>query len=198
MDIVSYGSLAIALGTLIYQVGFRNGSSDKRADATDKRVGDLKDVLEKHPLGEISSQLKTLSDNFEKYPLPEISNQVKTLWEVYVVDALHNRQDLANRGSPLEITEKGEAMIPDDIKEMLKNHNPKFDNSHSAGWLTINCLGIDCITALSIKLDLSFAVTMALLAVYYRKLHPECELSELYGVCKPEASKTCEESKTTG
>jgi ABC-type transporter Mla MlaB component len=198
MDIVSYGSLAIALGTLIYQVGFRNGSSDKRADATDKGLAELKAKVDQYSMAALTSQVKTLSENSEKYPLAEISNQVKTLWEVYVVDALHNRSDLASRGSPLEITVKGEAMIPQDIKDMLKNHNPKIDNSHSAGWLVINCLGTDCITALAIKLDLSFAVTMALLAVYYRKLHPECELSELYGVCKPEASKTCEEPKTTG
>lgn len=198
MDFISYASLAIAAGTLIYQLGFRNASTDKRADATDKGQADLKAILDKYPLGEISNQLKALSDNFEKYPLPEISNQVKTLWEVYVVDALHNRQDLANRGSPLEITTKGEAMIPQDIKDMLKNHNPKIDNTHSAGWLVINCLGIDCITMLGLKLDLSFAVTLALLSVFYRKYHPECELSELYGVCHPETSKTCEEPKTTG
>jgi hypothetical protein len=167
-DPTTYISLIIGIVTFIggvasgvYQFGFKNG--------------------------EMGNILKGIKKDLDKYPLAEMSTQVKTMWDVYVMDALHGHPDLAQHRSPLTITEKGEAMIPDDIKQRLNAYRPP-PNNHSATWSVINCLGMEQVTSLSLEIKLPLSLVLALLSVFYEKYHPGISLSEPSPSC-PEPKK---------
>jgi len=147
----------VSLIGLVYQLGYRNANVD----------------------GKIEKMEKTL----EKWNLGEIGTQVKTLWDIYVLDALRNRPDLASHSSSLTINPKGEDMLPDDVKKALREFQPCDQDMDSASWLVVKCLGVERIENLSKNIDLSYQETVALLAVYYQKYHPECP--PVKGTCPP-------------
>jgi hypothetical protein len=154
-DFASYIGMAtgsVSLAMLVYRFGYK----DSKVDA----------------------YIKKASDDDEKYPIAEIATQVKTMWDVYVVSALHDRRDLASHQSPLTITEEGEAMIPEDIKQVLLVYNVRPGQVHSASWMVLKCIGLENIERLAVKINLPVPITLALLSVYYMKYHPECKLTE--------------------
>ena len=138
------------------------------------------------------AKVDSMMSQLEKYSIPEMALQVKTLWQISVVEALHNRSDLATHQSPLKITEKGESLIPEDIKQLLLNHKITIKKScketNSGSWIVITCLGMDRILQLSKDLSLSLTITLALLTVFYIKYHPECKIEDP-GNCTDEVFK---------
>ena len=161
LSVISLILGVLTLLGLLYQFAYRNA-------ITDKTLRDFKDLL-------------------DKYSLAEISNQVNTMWEVYVLDALHSRPDLAKHNSPLQITDEGEAMIPQYIKDVLLSYHPDPYKNQSATWIVVSCLGTLKISELATELKLSTSITLSLLSVFYRKYHPETKLD----------TPTCDSNKPT-
>lgn len=163
-DPATYVTMALAIlgiaGWLI-QFGWKNGSTD--------------------------TKLATILALLTKYPLEKISTEVDTMWEIYVVDVLHTRPDLASRHSPLDLTDKGESLIPQNLKELLTAHAPELP-SRSCTYEVIHCLGMESITDFSQKSELPVSLGLALLSLFYQKVHPDVKITEPLGVCtKPKS-----------
>lgn len=93
---------------------------------------------------------------------------VKTLWEVYVLDALQNRPDLASKGSDFKLKPEGERLIPQNMKDMLINISPGLKKKEDvvSGFLVVETLGIDSIENLSRINNLSIQETIAILSTF--------------------------------
>jgi len=51
--------------------------------------------------------------------LDDMSSKIDTLWNIYVLDALHTKPNLAQYHSPMSITAAGVEEIPEDIRLSL-------------------------------------------------------------------------------
>ncbi|KKK61516.1 hypothetical protein LCGC14_3013560, partial [marine sediment metagenome] len=69
--------------------------------------------------GKVDNQLNGLGKSFQDYPPAEMWTMTKTLWDVYVMDALRLRPDLAEHGSGFNLKESGKNLIPDYILPLL-------------------------------------------------------------------------------
>lgn len=121
--------------------------------------------------GKVDSSL----DQIKAHPPAEIHQMVKTMWEVYVVDALRGKPELANHGSAYRLKPEAEDLIPPIIKKALAEF-PVCANSHGPrdahAYLVVKCLGVSAMRDLSDQLNMSVRETTALLALYMEKLHP--------------------------
>ena len=72
--------------------------------------------------GKVDNQLNNWAQSFKDYPPAEMWTMTKTLWEIYVVDALHHRPDLAVHGSSFKAPLKSPRYFP--VKP-LDNSTPK-------------------------------------------------------------------------
>jgi len=124
--------------------------------------------------GQVDSDRKYFRERFDKlpcvtdYPPAEIHTMVKTLWEVYVLDALHKRPDLASRGSKFKLKPEGERLIPEEVKVELLKVAPELKNKEdiASGFLVVETLGIGSIEALSKRNKLSVQETIAILSTF--------------------------------
>lgn len=117
--------------------------------------------------GKVDSFMKTSQDCDSKYPPAEIGLQVKTLWDVYGLEALRGRPDLAGHKSPWRLTEKGQSLIPAPVRQQLDKVARLADHRDTAsGWLAIKTLGLERVQELAKETELTTPETLGVLSIY--------------------------------
>ncbi|MBA7652328.1 hypothetical protein ES703_60158 [subsurface metagenome] len=118
--------------------------------------------------GKVDSALNEFKQCLKDYPPAEMWTMTKTLWEIYVIDALHHRPDLAEHGSSFKLKKAGEEIIPDDIKQLLRQIplNPYNHEAIATGCLVVQHIGLDRISKMSEEKGLSIQEAIALLSTY--------------------------------
>ncbi|MBA7601839.1 hypothetical protein ES703_08923 [subsurface metagenome] len=118
--------------------------------------------------GKVDTQLGSISQSMQKYPLEETALMTKTLWDIYVVDALRNRPDLAEHHSAYKLKKEGHDLIPDDIKKDLDrlDLNPLNNEAIACGWLVVKLLGTERISRMAEGNGLSLQESIAILSTY--------------------------------
>lgn len=118
--------------------------------------------------GGIDAWKREMSRCIEQYPPAETALMVKTLWEIYVVDALRARPDLAEHASLFKLKKEAEFLIPDEIKQRLVQipRNPENSDEVASGWLVVKKIGLYSIERLAVEKNLSVQETIAILSTY--------------------------------
>jgi len=104
----------------------------------------------------------------KNYPPAEMWTMVKTLWEIYVVDALHHRPDLAHHGSGYTLKPEGEDCIPDYMLPLLQRipRNPLNHENIASGYIVVKHIGLELIQKMSEEKELSVQEAVAILSTY--------------------------------
>ena len=118
--------------------------------------------------GQVDSKLRNLQQMMMAYPPAEIALMTKTLWDIYVVDALHNRPDLAEHRSAFLLKKEGHDLIPVHLREALEKIplNPENRNAIASGWLVVKHLGMSTISQMAEQQKLSVQEAIAILSCY--------------------------------
>jgi len=121
--------------------------------------------------GGVDSKLKDITQLLSQYPPSETALMTKTLWDIYVVDALRNRPDLAEHQSAYKLRKEGEDLIPEHLKAELCQifKNPSIGEKGEAiasGWLVVKCLGMEAISRMAEEKGLSVQESIAILSTY--------------------------------
>ena len=118
--------------------------------------------------GKVDGTLKALNKCMEQYPPAEAWVMTKTLWDIYVVEALHHRPDLAEHGSGFKLKKEGEDLIPDHIKTLLQHipRNPYNSEAIATGYLVVKHIGLDLINDMAAQKELSVQEAIAILSCY--------------------------------
>lgn len=124
--------------------------------------------------GKIEAQLGNIVQSMQKYPPEETAVMTKTLYDIYVVDALRKRPDLAEHHSSYKLKPEGHNLIPDDIKQELdKFHtNPTNKEAIASGWLVVKCLGVERVSQMAEQKGLSTQEAIAILSAYLDEKNP--------------------------
>ncbi len=118
--------------------------------------------------GRVDAQLRTIQEDRSRYPLAEFSMMTKTLWDIYVIDALRGRPDLAEHGSAYRLKKEAQDLIPDNLRAALDQvppHNPDPD-SVASGYEVVKHLGLGPIHAMAEAHRLSLQEAIAVLSCY--------------------------------
>ncbi|GAH80246.1 unnamed protein product, partial [marine sediment metagenome] len=101
--------------------------------------------------GRVDTQLGSISQSLQKYPPEETALMAKTLWDIYVVDALRNRPDLAQHHSSYKLKKEGLDLISNDIKRDLDclDLNPLNNEAIACGWLVVKFLGVERVSKMA-------------------------------------------------
>ncbi len=123
--------------------------------------------------GRVDSSLKMIAELLKNYPPAESWRMIQTVWEIYVVEALHNRPDLAQRGSGFKLLQEGEDLIPENLKTLLEHipKNPHKDDV-ATGYLVVQVLGLEPISKLAEEKHLSVQEAIAILSTYLEGISP--------------------------
>lgn len=119
--------------------------------------------------GKVDTDLNSFKQSIKNYPPAEMWTMVKTLWDVYVMDALRHRPDLANHGSSYKLKKEAEDLIPDQLKKALDNIplNPAANtNQIASGWLVVKHLGLEQIQDMAEEKGLNVQEAIAILSTY--------------------------------
>ncbi len=118
--------------------------------------------------GKVDSQLKSICQSFKDYPPAEMWTMTKTLWDVYVLDALRHRPDLAIHGSGYKLKKEGEDLIPDYILLLLDRipHTNGLEEDIATGYLVVKHIGVELVSKMAIEKKLSVQEAIALLSTY--------------------------------
>ena len=118
--------------------------------------------------GGIDTWKRAHEEEHRKYPPAEIAMMCKTLWDIYVVDALRTRPDLAEHHSAYKLTPNGEDLIPDDMKTSLSQvkKNPIDPEALASGWLVVKEIGMERIETLAKQKNLNVPETIAILSTF--------------------------------
>jgi hypothetical protein len=136
----------ISIATLIYMTGFWKRGVD---DGIENLRSDVKEIKEELKLRNLAS----------------FCTMVQTLWDVYVLDPLHKRPDIASQHSPLSLTQKAIDSIPDDVKETLLKIPAPAENK-GLGYLAVTVIGINRIAEIAKVNGESLQVTIATLTQF--------------------------------
>ena len=118
--------------------------------------------------GKIDTSVNDLKETIKNYPPAEMWTMTKTLWDIYVVEALHRRPDLAERGSEFKLKKEGEDLIPDHLKALLDHipQNPSFNEAIATGYLVVKYIGLDLIGEMAKEKHLNVQEAIAILSCY--------------------------------
>lgn len=118
--------------------------------------------------GRVDTQLNDFAKVIKDYPPAEMWTMTKTLWEVYVMEALRHRPDLASPGSAYKLKKEGHDLIPDDIKADLDrlDLNPLNNEAIACGWLVVKFLGTERVSKMAEQKGLSLQESIAILSIY--------------------------------
>ncbi len=118
--------------------------------------------------GKVDNQLKSICQNFKDYPPAEMWTMTKTLWDVYVLDALRHRPDLAEHGSGFTLKQSGKDLIPDYMLPLLDSipHNPGLAEDVATGYLVVKHIGLELLSQMAKEKKVSIQEAIALLSTY--------------------------------
>ena len=118
--------------------------------------------------GKIDSAVNELKDIIKSYPPAEMWTMTKTLWDIYVVEALHHRPDLAERGSGFKLKKEGEDLIPDYMLSLLDRipRNPGMREDIATGYLVVKHIGLEMVSQMAEERKVSIQEVIALLSCY--------------------------------
>jgi len=118
--------------------------------------------------GQVDTRLRDICDTISQHPPAETALMAKTLWEIYVVDALRARPDLADHGSAYKLKKEGLDLIPDYMLPLLDciPHNPGLSEDIATGYLVVKHIGLEMVTKMAEEKELSIPETIALLSTY--------------------------------
>lgn len=118
--------------------------------------------------GKVDNAINVLSEVVKNYPPAEMWTMTKTLWDIYVIEALHHRPDLAEHGSRFRLKKEGEDLIPDHMKTLLKRiiRNPYNSEAIATGYLVVKHIGLELINEMAEQKKLSVQEAIALLSTY--------------------------------
>jgi len=118
--------------------------------------------------GKVDNQLNTWAQSFKDYPPAEMWTMTKTLWNIYVVDALHHRPDLAVHGSSFKLKKEGLDLIPDYMLPLLEGipHNPGMREDIATGYLVVKHIGLEMVSKMAEEKKVSIQEAIALLSTY--------------------------------
>ena len=118
--------------------------------------------------GKVDNQLNSLSKSFQDYPPAEMWTMTKTLWDVYVMDALRHRPDLAEHGSGFKLKKEGEDLIPDYMLPLLDRipRNPGLKEDIATGYLVVKHIGLELVSKMAEEKKVSIQEAIALLSTY--------------------------------
>ncbi|MBA7696913.1 hypothetical protein ES703_105567 [subsurface metagenome] len=122
--------------------------------------------------GKVDSALNELKNCIKNYPPAEMWTMTKTLWDIYVVDALRNRPDLAEHQSAYKLRKEGEDLIPEYMKPLLEriSHNPLNNEAIATGYLVVKHIGLDLIGKMAEEKQLNVQEAIAILSCYLDRL----------------------------
>jgi len=123
--------------------------------------------------GKVDSALKEFKQCLKDYPPAEMWTMTKTLWDIYVVEALHRRPDLAEHGS-FKLKKEGEELIPEHIKPLLDRipRNPGLKEDIATGYLVVKHIGLDLIGKMAEEKQLTVQEAIAILSCYIDNSSP--------------------------
>lgn len=115
-------------------------------------------------------------EEHKKYPPGETALMCKTMWDIYIVDALRQRPDLATRKSPYRLTDTAQMMIPEDVKGILCEiaGKPYDKEAWASGWLVVRYLGVERIEKIAKEEKLSVQEAIAILGTYLENHSNNC------------------------
>ena len=118
--------------------------------------------------GKVDSALKEFKQCLKHYPPAEMWTMTKTLWDIYVVEALHRRPDLAEHGSSFKLKREGEELIPEHIKPLLDRLplNPLNHEAVATGYLVVKHIGLELIGKMAEEKQLTVQEAIAILSCY--------------------------------
>jgi len=118
--------------------------------------------------GKVDNKLNSLGKSLQDYPLPEMWTMTKTLWDVYVMDALRHRPDLAAHGSRFKLKKEGEDLIPDYMLPLLDSipHNPGLKEDIATGYSVVKHIGLELISRMAEEKKVTIQEAIALLSTY--------------------------------
>jgi len=118
--------------------------------------------------GKVDTALNSFKQCIKDYPPAEMWTMTKTLWDVYVMEALRHRPDLASHGSAYKLKKEGEDLIPDYMKPLLDQipRNPFNTESVASGYLVVKHIGLDLIGKMAEEKELSVQEAIAILSTY--------------------------------
>jgi hypothetical protein len=96
--------------------------------------------------------------------------KVDTLWNIYVMDALQDNNQLIQHHSPVIITKLGEDEIPVELQVCIDDHMCRGKNY---GYEVIQCLGMDKVQKFAQDKGWSVQRSLGLLALYMKKVQSE-------------------------
>lgn len=118
--------------------------------------------------GRVDTRLNSYDESCRQYPPAELWMMTKTMWDIYVVNVLHERPDLAEKRSPWRLKQAGKDLIPDRIKQQLDEIplTPHCVDDVANGWLVVKAIGLNHLTDLAKEKDISVQEAIAVLSTY--------------------------------
>jgi len=118
--------------------------------------------------GKVDNQLNSLGTSFQDYPPAEMWTMTKTLWDIYIIEALHHRPDLAEHSSSFKLKREGENLIPDHMKTLLDRLplNPLNHEAVATGYLVVKLIGLELIGKMAEEKQLTVQEAIAILSCY--------------------------------
>lgn len=124
----------------------------------------------------VDADRRAWRDSCDHYPPGELWMMCKTMYDIYVVDTLRQRPDLAESHSPWQLKPKAKELIPADIRKELDNipQNHVCREDVSNGWLVVKYIGLSHIGDLAQKKGISLQETIAVLSIYLEEKQNHC------------------------
>ncbi|MBA7686680.1 hypothetical protein ES703_95133 [subsurface metagenome] len=123
--------------------------------------------------GKVDNTLNAFKQCLKDYPPAEMWTMTKTLWDVYVMDALRHRPDLAEHGS-FKLKKEGEELIPEHIKPLLDRipRNPGLREDIATGYLVVKHIGLELVSKMAEEKKVSIQESIAILSCYIDNSSP--------------------------
>jgi hypothetical protein len=116
------------------------------------------------------TKLEGVTATLQKYPPGEMATKVDLLWEIYAVDALHDKPNLAHSQSPLSITAEGVAEIPKHIRIALDRlPSCQTDSIADLQYTAVKCLGLPVVRELAVTKGWTVQQAVAMIGLYLGK-----------------------------
>ncbi len=114
--------------------------------------------------GRFETKLGNIQEELREHSPAETALMARTMWDIYVVEALRARPDLAEPGSGFHLKKEGEDLISEEIKEALNRFGTC--KAGCSGWEIVSALGVDTISRMAEEKGLTIQQSIAILTTY--------------------------------